>query len=607
MKGKMFRLMMAIALICAMMLSVTAQAEATDIFTVNAEAAPMTREETLRMVEEATGAFYQNQERKDELAKEITRVCEVIPSLDDEETPEEQEFFILTHEGKSMRFFMETIGDPDENGRYPLYITLHGGGTATEEENNYAWIAMDGYYKTSVESGIYVACRGITDTWDLHFQDDSYPLYDRLIEAMIVNYGADPDRVYLLGFSAGGDGVYQVSPRLTDRFAAVNMSSGHPNGVSLLNLANCPISLQAGIRDYYTEDAMRSIRAAEFEKTLNEYQEKYGFGYEHRVLIHVPAGHNYDDIEGRNATVLKDPAGFASRAVEENFLDRFLSVMDENGMEHDVMQLSYYYPEEDDDAVIRGIQKVVTETLGLETVQVDAGAVAYVSQFTRNPAPEKIVWDLSTRAQLREKNSFYWLEADPSVNRGVITASFDTDTNTITVEPDGNVNGDFAILFHPALVDPSRPVVIRTGDITRTVQVNPSAEFLKASMLENGDPELACMGKIMYSSLAGTGSAAGSTWEYVDGSVQTAQAYVVHVTDQNGNPVPEVFVTFCTDSACVPQESDENGLITFTGAPDVYHIQVIDYPDGYSVDEQVEMTTTREYGEWILRVEKSAE
>ena len=93
MKGKMFRLMMAIALICAMMLSVTAQAEVTDILAVNAEAAPMTREETLRMVEEATGAFYQNQERKDELAKEITRVREVIPSLDDEETPEEQEYY----------------------------------------------------------------------------------------------------------------------------------------------------------------------------------------------------------------------------------------------------------------------------------------------------------------------------------------------------------------------------------------------------------------------------------------------------------------------------------------------------------------------------------
>ena len=73
---------------------------------------------------------------------------------------------------------------------------------------------MSQYYLDSVESGVYVACRGITDTWDLHFQADSYPLYDRLIEAMTVLYHADPDRVYLLGFSAGGDGVYQAAPRL---------------------------------------------------------------------------------------------------------------------------------------------------------------------------------------------------------------------------------------------------------------------------------------------------------------------------------------------------------------------------------------------------------
>lgn len=154
---------------------------------------------------------------------------------------------------------------------------------------------MQAYYRGAVENGIYVACRGITDTWDLHFQNESYPLYERLIEEMIVNYGADPNRVYLLGFSAGGDGVYQISPRLADRFAAVSMSSGHPNGVSLLNLANCPIILQAGIRDYYSEEAKRSVQAAAFDGTLNGFGEKYGFGYEHEVFIHVPEGHNYVD------------------------------------------------------------------------------------------------------------------------------------------------------------------------------------------------------------------------------------------------------------------------------------------------------------------------
>ena len=97
------------------------------------------------------------------------------------------------------------------------------------------------------------------------------------------------------------------------------------------------------------------------------------------------------------------------------------------------------------------------------------------------------------------------------------------------------------------------------------------------------------------------------TWEYADEEKKAEnkqEAYLVHVADQDGNPVEGVTVNFCTDTACVPKESDENGLITFTGAPDAYHVQIIDAPDGYSWDEDYEMYTAREYGEWVLRVRK---
>ncbi len=83
-----------------------------------------------------------------------------------------------------------------------------------------------------------------------------------------------------------------------------------------------------------------------------------------------------------------------------------------------------------------------------------------------------------------------------------------------------------------------------------------------------------------------------------------ANAYVIHVVDQNGSPVPEVIVNFCTDTACVPCESDESGTIVFTGTPYAYHVQVIDYPDGYSCDESFEMYTSETYGEWVLRLRK---
>ena len=97
------------------------------------------------------------------------------------------------------------------------------------------------------------------------------------------------------------------------------------------------------------------------------------------------------------------------------------------------------------------------------------------------------------------------------------------------------------------------------------------------------------------------------TWEYAETGEQAKnapQAYIMHVVDQDGNPVGEVMVNFCTDISCVPKESDEDGLITFTGAPDTYHVTVVDAPDGYSWDEDYEMYTPREYGEWVLRVRK---
>lgn len=494
---RLFGAAAAAALACLLALSGTASAEEAGVITVNPSAEPRTREEAQAMAEEAAEAFLRDPALREELAAEITVTRETVPA---ENYPtEEMEVWTLTHGGETMRFFMETVWEPDENGRYPLYITLHGGGGGPEEGNNDEWITMSQYYRTSVECGIYIACRGITDTWDLHFQPESYPLYDRLIEAMVVLYNADPNRVYLLGFSAGGDGVYQVAPRLADRFAAVNMSSGHPNGVPLLNLANCPISLQAGIRDWYSESAMRSVRAAEFEAALSGCREKYGFGYEHRVCIHVPAGHNFVDYMDGEATVLKDPARFAELAASQDVLGMLLDAQESVRLGRDVSNLSYF-PAGESEPLDRAVERVVREDLGLETVTVNPNAVRWVSGYTRDPAPARLVWDLSTRAQTREKNSFYWLEADPSVDRGVITAAYDAETNTITVEAEG-VNGDFAILFHPALVDVSRPVTVRAGETVRTVRVNPSEEFLRASAAENGDPALACVGKLMYSDI----------------------------------------------------------------------------------------------------------
>ena len=466
---------------------------------VNGGSEAKTAEETAAMAEAIVQEALQDEELMTRLAGEVTEKTETIPCVQYGDTS--QQVYTLSAGGQELRFLMETWGNADDRGLYPVYITLHGGGGGTAEENNDQWIDMFNYYRDSVDNGIYIAVRGISDTWDLHFREGTYPLLDALITYLTVTEQADPNRVYLLGFSAGGDGVYQLAPRMADRFAAVNMSSGHPNGVSLINLANCPICLQAGIRDYYSESAARSVRCAEFEKTLTEYRRKYGFGYEHQVWIHVPEGHNFVDYEnGITVPVLVHPEEFAERAEAEDMLSAMCGVLKQHTVYDSVVWLSYFSPWENEE-FNSAMASLITDRFGLETEKADTGAVGYVSQFVRDPMPSRLVWDLGTRAASRKITSFYWLQADPAVNAGVIRASFDRETNTYTVEPDESVSGDFAILFLSGMADTGRPVKVVTPRGEYSLQVNPSEEMMRESFLERMDPNMICVGKILYSEL----------------------------------------------------------------------------------------------------------
>ena len=97
------------------------------------------------------------------------------------------------------------------------------------------------------------------------------------------------------------------------------------------------------------------------------------------------------------------------------------------------------------------------------------------------------------------------------------------------------------------------------------------------------------------------------TWEYAEqapAEESALQVYVLHIIDQDGNPVPGMMVNFCTDTACTMKQSDGNGTISFDGVPDVYHVQLLKAPEGYSFDTGFDMYTGSTYGEWAIRVRK---
>ncbi len=451
-------------------------------------------DEALKMMDEAFEQMKTAAQEDEERNKEITTEWVVLYEGEFEENGEYMQIGMnvctIRYNGHEMRCSVDVVGEPDENGLYPLYITLHGGGTAPAEVNDGEWYTMSQYYRMSVESGIYVAVRGMQDVWNLHFIEEAFPMYDRLIEDMVLLNNADPNRVYLMGFSAGGDGVYGVAPRMADRFAAVNMSSGHPNGISLINAANLPFEIQTGIRDFYTDDVLRSVRNAEFDDTLNGYAEAYGCPYIHRVLVHVPAGHNFVDYEGTgDGCVLKDPFEFAVRAEADYIPEQFVELFGKYTDDANIVDLSYAHdlPEFD-----QALKTLVTDTLGLAVEEdVDTNAVTWVNQYTRDSMPEKVVWDLSTRASTRKDTGFYWLRADYSVNSGVIEASYDRDSNTVTIHTDGAVNGEFSVVANPLMMDFDRPLRIVTdeGEYEETLQAD--MDVIRGSLEQTGDPYLA--------------------------------------------------------------------------------------------------------------------
>lgn len=194
----------------------------------------------------------------------------------------------LTHGELQMPFAYRVFGEAPESGR-SLVISMHGGGGTAARVNDRQWENQKRLY--SLEEGVYVAPRAPTDTWNLWHQSHIDPLFERLIRNLIVLENVNPDRVYLTGYSAGGDGVYQLAPRMADRFAAAAMMAGHPNETSPLGLRNLPFTLHVGGRDAaYRRNAV----AEEWKDQLSELKADDPGGYTHWVEIHADKGHWMD-------------------------------------------------------------------------------------------------------------------------------------------------------------------------------------------------------------------------------------------------------------------------------------------------------------------------
>ncbi|MFT4623188.1 MAG: hypothetical protein ACI8PZ_001844 [Myxococcota bacterium] len=344
----------------------------------------------------------------------------------------------LTFGSSTMRYTVERRGASSDP--VPLYIALHGGGGAEAWVNDSQWEGMQTYYRDSVSDGIYVAPRGISNNWNLHFESDSYPLYDMLVERMIVQENVDPDRVYLLGFSAGGDGVYQVAPRLADRWAGANMSAGHPNGTPSDNLANVPFLIQMGELDTAYD---RHTEAARYSQQLDGLETAHPGLYTHALFLHKDGTHNSPwsdrDPSGADYPVIRDP-------------DAWLSVGDRS------------------------------------SIDVDSNAVHWLDDHARAPHPRQLVWALGTWAEREGRElAHYWLAVD-SEHRDVgrVEAGYDPADNSVRLAATDVLA--VRVRLNHRMLDLAAPIVFRVDDLEVPVELAPSEDLMAATLALRGDP-----------------------------------------------------------------------------------------------------------------------
>lgn len=184
-----------------------------------------------------------------------------------------------------MKFDYKIFGDAPADGR-SLFISLHGGGNTATEVNDKQWANQIKLYKP--EEGIVITPRAPWDDWNMWFRPEIDDFFDELIHLAIAMENVNPDKVYLLGYSAGGDGLYRMAPRMADRWAAASMMAGHPGDASQVNLRNLPFMIWMGENDGAYD---RNKWAKTIGARLDSLQSTDPSGYIHETHIVKGKGH----------------------------------------------------------------------------------------------------------------------------------------------------------------------------------------------------------------------------------------------------------------------------------------------------------------------------
>jgi len=213
---------------------------------------------------------------------------------------------VVTQGAFEMKFAYRILGEKPADGR-SLYISLHGGGNTSSAANDQQWKNQINLY--TPKEGVYLAPRAPTNTWNLWHEDHIDDMFAEIVKAAVLNEGVNPNKVYLLGYSAGGDGLFQLAPRMADYWAAASMMAGHPGDASALSLRNLPFAIYMGGADSaYKRNELAKVWA----EKLDSLQTKNPGSYVHDVHIYEGLPHW---MSRRDTNAIQWMASFTRKAL----------------------------------------------------------------------------------------------------------------------------------------------------------------------------------------------------------------------------------------------------------------------------------------------------
>ena len=126
----------------------------------------------------------------------------------------------------------------------------------------------------------------------------------------------------------------------------------------------------------------------------------------------------------------------------------------------------------------------------------------WLRDFAREPLPKRVIWDLNTRAPLRQTESFYYLSA-PYTAAGTQKVNL-CENNRVEIDLSG-FDGEFSVYFNEDMIDFAKPVTFALSDgetqweAERTLV--PDLELLRQTTAERGDPNYQFEAKVLLSEL----------------------------------------------------------------------------------------------------------